>query len=397
MVFSRSRRFTIVFALGILTSLSPFAIDVYLAAFPQIASDLNTTSARVALSLSSYFVGLAIGKLIYGPLLDRFGRKRPLYAGLTLFIIACIGCVQAQSVEALIAWRFVQALGGCVSQVAAMTMVRDLFPPRDSARMLSMLMLVVGLSPLFAPTAGMLIATAWGWQFVFVGLVFMALLIGGLARTVLPVTREPDASVSLHPVAILKDFASILRVPQFHTYVIAGSLSFAGLFVYVAGSPLIFLDVFGVSVQDYGVIFAVLGVAFVLSGQINVVLSRWATPQRIFQTALAVQTTIALVFLIGTASGMFGLVATIVLIGGFVTCLGMTYPNAAAIALAPFVHKAGRAAALIGSIQIGTGALISSGVGLFDATSALPTAALMAGGNLMAMTVLVLGKKRVNV
>jgi len=154
----------IIVILGALSTISPFAIDMYLPAFPEMATALDTTTARISLSLASYFAGLAAGQLIYGPLLDRFGRKLPLYAGLVLFVLASVACLLSRNVEWLVAWRFVQALGGCAAQVAAMAMVRDFFPARDTAKIISLLILVISASPMLAPSIGVFVAVNWGWQ-----------------------------------------------------------------------------------------------------------------------------------------------------------------------------------------------------------------------------------------
>jgi MFS transporter, DHA1 family, multidrug resistance protein len=150
----------IILILGALSTVSPFSIDMYLPAFPQIAHDLGTTPAQISLSVSGYFIGLALGQLFYGPLLDRFGRKPPLYAGLSLFTVASLGCIAVRSPELFIAFRLLQALGGCVAQVGAIAMVRDFFPARESAKILSLLMLVLSVSPLFAPSVGSVITTS---------------------------------------------------------------------------------------------------------------------------------------------------------------------------------------------------------------------------------------------
>src|SRR5882757_3495381 len=143
--------FTYVLILGLLTALGPFSIDMYLPGFGDIAKNLGTTVAKVALSLSSYFIGVSLGQLLYGPLLDRYGRKKPLYAGLALYIIASAVCMRAGDINTLIVLRFVQAVGSCAATVAAMAMVRDLFGAKESAKVFSLLLLVVGASPLIAP------------------------------------------------------------------------------------------------------------------------------------------------------------------------------------------------------------------------------------------------------
>ncbi len=169
-------RFVVILILGSLSTISPFAIDMYLPAFPGIAVALHTTTARISLSIASYFVGLATGQLVYGPLLDRFGRKPPLFAGLILFVVASVLCLFSRTVEWLVAMRFLQALGGCGAQVASMAMVRDFFPVHETAKIISLLILILGVSPLLAPSVGGFVALHLGWQWVFVILASVALL-----------------------------------------------------------------------------------------------------------------------------------------------------------------------------------------------------------------------------
>ncbi|MEO5999331.1 MAG: MFS transporter, partial [Chitinophagaceae bacterium] len=151
---SSKQYFILILILGTLTALSPFSVDMYLPGFPAIAADLHTTTAQVSLSLSGFFIGISAGQILYGPLLDRFGRKKPLYIGLAVYILASLGCVLVTSIEMLILLRFVQAIGSCVAGVVAIVMVRDLFPVQDNAKVFSLLMLVLGTSPLIAPTIG---------------------------------------------------------------------------------------------------------------------------------------------------------------------------------------------------------------------------------------------------
>ncbi len=171
----KKHKFLWILILGLLSAIGPFSIDMYLPGFPAIAKSLNTTVSHVSLSLSSFFIGICFGQFLYGPLLDRFGRKKPLYFGLSLYIIAAIGCALASSVNALIWLRLLQALGGCVGMVASRAMVRDLFPVEENAKVFSLLMLVVGVSPLIAPTLGGYITAEFGWDYVFGVLTVMVL------------------------------------------------------------------------------------------------------------------------------------------------------------------------------------------------------------------------------
>src|ERR1700743_3595569 len=158
---TKQRYFFTILILGSLTALGPFSIDMYLPGFPAIARSFHTTTAQVSLSLASFFVGISAGQLLYGPLLDRFGRKKPLYIGLTLYIIASVCCLLVKSIEALIILRFVQAIGSCAAAVASVAMVRDLFPAKDNAKVFALLMLVISASPMLAPTAGGYVTAAF--------------------------------------------------------------------------------------------------------------------------------------------------------------------------------------------------------------------------------------------
>ena len=385
----------IILILGALSTVSPFSIDMYLPAFPQIAHDLGTTQAQISLSVSGYFIGLALGQLFYGPLLDRFGRKPPLYAGLSLFTVASLGCIAVRSPELFIAFRLLQALGGCVAQVGAIAMVRDFFPARESAKILSLLMLVLSVSPLFAPSIGSVITTSIGWPWIFVALAGFAVLLMIVIRLLLPEGHWPDPQISLLPRAILEGFHQILIRPQFYTYALAGAFAFAGLFVYVAGSPIVFIDGFQVGPRAYGLIFAVLACGFIGGSQLNIWLSRRHADHKIFRVAVICQNVIMLIIVLGTLFGWYSLAGTVVLLLAYLPFCGIAYPNAAAIALAPFSKNVGSASAVLGFLQMGIGALASTGVGLLHATSSLAVFLVMAATALVGLVILLANHSRI--
>lgn len=386
-------RVLIIIILGALATISPFAIDMYLPAFPEIAKALQTTTARVSLSLPSYFAGLAAGQLAYGPLLDRFGRKRPLYAGLGVFIVASVLCLFAQNVESLIVLRFVQAVGACAAGVAAMAMVRDFFPAHETAKIISLLVLVISASPLLAPSVGVFVAERLGWQWVFIVLAAFVLLMLVLTRWVLPDGHSQDRSVSLRLRPIAQSYMAVLREPQFLTYAVAGALAFSGLLVYVTSSPIVFLEVFQVSTKQFGLIFAGLSVGFIGANQVNVLLLRRFTSEKIFRGALLVECLTTLLLLIGTTLGWFGLSATLVLLFIALTSIGLAYPNAAALALVPFSRNIGSASAMLGFVQIGVSGLAAASIGVFDSKTMLPVAAVFMGTAWLAGAILWFGKR----
>ncbi|MGI4819959.1 MAG: multidrug effflux MFS transporter [Janthinobacterium lividum] len=391
---TKQKYFFLILLLGTLTALGPFSIDMYLPGFPAIAENLHTTVARVALSLSSFFVGISAGQLLYGPLLDRFGRKKPLYFGLLLYVVSSAGCLAVHSIEQLIILRFVQAIGSCAAAVASVTLVRDLFPVKDSAKVFALLMLVVGVSPMVAPTVGGYVSAAFGWQAVFLMLGAIGALLLLATFFWLPDNYKPDLTLSLKPRPILTNFWAVLREPQFTTYAFTGAISFSGLFAYVSGSPLVFMDIFHVDGKVYGWIFAFLSIGLIGSSQVNSQLLRKYQSEQIVLAALLCQSVIACIFLILTSANIIELGGTVAFLFLYLCCLGFTNPNTSALSLAPFTRNAGSASALMGAIQMALGALASVSVSLFNTHSATPMVAIMAGTALSALLVLLISRKR---
>lgn len=378
--------------LGALCVITPFAIDMYLPAFSHIAREFHTETHSISLSLSSYFVGFAIGQLFYGPLLDRFGRKRPLYFGLVAYVLCSVGCAMAPSLHAFVVLRSLEALGGCAAQVAAIAMVRDFFPVEQSARVFSLLFLMIGASPLLAPTIGSALMSGLGWRWIFAVLAAMAFVILIVTFFLLPEGHQPDKSVSLRLAPILGNFWTIFRTPQFLVYTLAGAFSFAGLFTFVAGSPVIFMDGFHMGTKGFGITFAVLVMGFIGGNNLNVLLLKKFNSQQIFLAALTAQMILGTAFLIGALAHLLDLYGMMALFFLYLSCIGFTYPNGAAIALAPFSRDAGSASAMFGSVQTGIGAVISMSIGFLGAQAVI---AIMAGTAFVAFLAILLGRRAI--
>jgi DHA1 family bicyclomycin/chloramphenicol resistance-like MFS transporter len=385
----------IIFILGALSTISPLAIDMYLPAFPEMAKALDTSTARISLSLSSYFAGFAAAQLVYGPLLDRFGRKKPLYVGLGLFVLASVACLLARNVEWLIGWRFVQALGGCAAAVAAMAMVRDFFPARDTAKIISLLILVISASPLLAPSIGVFVAVNWGWQWVFIVLSTFVLVMFAVSAWILPDGYEPDRSIRLRPLPILRNYWAVLREPQFLVYALAGAFAFSGLLVYVTSSSIVFMEVFHVNAKQFGAIFAGLSVGFIGANQVNIFLLRKFSSERIFRGAMWAVCPVATVLLIGTINGWFGLWSTLALLFVTLSALGLSAPNGSALALVPFDHNIGSASAMLGFLQLGVAGLASACIGVFDSHSLMPVALVLTATSWISLAILLIGRRRI--
>lgn len=366
---------------------------MYLPGFPAIAKDLHTDVPTIGFSLTSFFIGISAGQLLYGPLLDKYGRKKPLYAGLILYIATSIGCMYSHTIESLVALRFFQAIGSCAATVAAVAMVRDLFPVKDNARVFALLMLVVGASPMVAPAVGGYVTHAFGWNTVF--LILTVLGVGILLACLLwlPESYRPDSTISLKPKPIINNFLAVLTNAQFTTYALAGALSFAGIFTYVSGSPKVFMEVYGVSGEVYGWIFAGLSVGFIGCSQVNSFLLRRFQSRQIIPVALAFQSAFGILLFLAAITHVLTLTLLLILLFGYLCCLGFVNPNTAALCLAPFSKNAGSASAVMGALQLGIGAITSAAVSAVKIPNASPMAFTLALCGLTALGVLLTGRR----
>ncbi|HEY6977615.1 MAG TPA: multidrug effflux MFS transporter [Chitinophagaceae bacterium] len=389
----RKNKLLLILILGLLSAIGPFSIDMYLPGFPDIAADLDTSIAHVSLSLSSFFIGISAGQLLYGPLLDRFGREGPLYTGLSLYLVTSFACTFANSANALITFRLLQALGACGGMVASRAIVRDLFPVHEIAKVFSMLMLVIGVSPIIAPTVGGYITAAFGWQYVFVVLTVMAAIILAGVYFILPESKKADPDFSLKPRPIVNGFLSVLKQPQFFTYAFTGAVATSGLYAYISGSPYVFMELFKVSEKEYGWLFALIAAGLIGSSQVNsVLLSRWKSEQ-IIKIALLIQSVTGIFLFAGTLFGWLELLSTTFLIFIFLCCQGFTFPNSSALSLAPFSRNAGSASALLGAIQMGIGTLSSAMVSILSNNTALPMTGVMACCAIASFSILMIGRR----
>ncbi len=393
MANNSKKNFYLILILGSLTAIGPFSIDMYLPAFPDIAKNLHTTVGHVTLSLSSFFIGISAGQLLYGPLLERFGRKKPLYVGLCIYLLTSIGCALAQSVDALIFLRLLQALGACVGMVAARAMVRDLFEVKENAKIFSTLMLVVAVSPIIAPTLGGYITSVWGWRSVFVMLIIVGIVILAGVYFLLPESKKPDPGFSLRPLPIINSFTSVAVHPQFYTYALTAAISAASIYAYIGGSPHVFMEIFKVNERQYGWIFALIAMGLIGASQVNSVLLKTYTSDEIIRAASYCQSVIGILMALITLLGWGDLFVLIFMIFIFMSCQGFIFPNASALSLAAFGHNAGSASALLGAIQMSIGAGTSALVSVLQNHTALPMTGVMACCALAALFVFSFGRK----
>ncbi len=375
---SKKENFVLILILGALCTISPFSIDMYLPGFPAIAENLNTSIYNVQLSLTAYLVGIAIGQLFYGPLLDKYGRKKPLYVGLIIYILTSIACAYTFSVDHLIVMRFLQAIGGCVGMVAAQALVRDLFPSNKTAQVLSLLTLVIAVSPMVAPTVGGYVTAHFSWQMVFWVLAAITLLILIGIKWYLPPGAQPDTTISLRPRKVVQNYLMVLKNRQFLVYMLVGGIAGAAPFAYIAGSADVFMNRYGISETGYGWIFALLATAMIGSTQMNHLLLKKFSSEQIIRVSLLYQSIVGLAMIVGVWMQWLDVYSLICLMFIFLTGHGLNSPNTAALSLEPFSKNAGSASAMMGSVRMAMGGITSALVSIFHTGTALPMVTLMA-------------------
>lgn len=374
--------------MGALTAIGPLSIDMYLPAFPAIGREFAATG-RVELTLASFFTGLALGQLFYGPLSDRFGRKPPLYAGLALYTVASIGAALAGHIEALIAWRFLQGLGGCAGMVIARAVVRDRCQPAEAAQAFSMLMLVMGLAPILAPLLGSYLLLAGGWRSLFLvlatfGAFCLLLAWHGLGESL--VRRLPRLELR----KVLAAYSGLLRDRHFTGHVLASGLAFSGMFAYIAGSPFVLMQLHGLDARSYGWVFGGNALGLIAAAQVNAHLLRRnrCDMRTLLRRGLATAALAGSSLLTLALAGQLGLPTLLPGLFLYVASLGFISPNAGASALAGHGHQAGTASALMGALQFLLATLAGAAMGLWHDGSALPLAAALAlsgGGGLLVL------------
>jgi DHA1 family bicyclomycin/chloramphenicol resistance-like MFS transporter len=366
---SPDHRTGLIVLLGSLTAIAPMSIDMYLPSFPVLATALDTDAAAVQRTLSVFFIGLALGQLVYGPVSDRVGRRLPLLAGLALYTAASVGCALAGSIGQLVVWRGLQALGGCAGVVMARAVVRDTFGPREQARVLSSLLLVMGVAPILAPLLGGWLLDLVGWRAIFCVLVGFGAATWIAVYRGLPDTDPAARATRLMPADVLAAFGRVARDPRFGRHAITGGLGQCVLFAYIAGAPFLYIETLGLPASAFAAVFGVNATGLIAASQLNRALLRRVEPAVLLRRALALQVVACAVLTAVAWRAVPGLVA----VGGpvllAVLLLGFILPNATALALAPFDRDAGTASALLGCAQYGMSGLATLGITMaFDGT-----------------------------
>jgi DHA1 family bicyclomycin/chloramphenicol resistance-like MFS transporter len=371
--------------LALLTALGPLSTDLYLPSLPFITRDLATTTADTQLTLSAFLAGFAVGQVFYGALSDTIGRKPVLLAGLAIFVLASLGCALAWNVEALIGFRFLQALGASGPIVLGRAVVRDLYDGREAARQLSLMATIMGLVPAVAPVLGGVLQLAFGWRSAFLA----CLLCGGLLLAVvllaMPETIRERRKEAFSIATILRGFGHLLRLPAYRAYVGLAALTYSGLFAWISGSSFILQGIYGLHELAFAFSFVAVVLGYVAGTMLAQRLVARRGPERTVAIGVgclfAGGVAMLAVILLGFASP-----AAIIVPMAVYTCgVGLTLPPSMALAMAPFPDRAGAASSFLGLCQMSSAALVGAAIGHALAASALPMGLAVAATGTLAL------------
>jgi len=373
------RHLELIILMGSLQALAPLSIDMYLPSMPLLEGIFHASTAAVQATLITFFLGYALGQSLYGPVTDRFGRKPPLYFSLLLFLVSSAICALAPTVQLLALFRLFQALGACGGAVMSRAMVRDLFPPEDLRRIFSMLVLVIGVSPLVAPLIGGYLLLWFGWQSIFWlhTLLAAAALLGVYFR--LAESMAPGAARPLHASLILSTYSRLFRDRAFLGASLVCGFSSAGMFAYIASAPFVFISLYKVSPQRFGWLFGAIALGLITASQVNGRMSYRISLSKVLRNANLVQLAAGLLLLGAALTGIGGPAAVFLPVFVYMCAAGFVFPNGTTLAMTHHAKIAGTESALLGTNQFFIAAVSTTVLALIETSSALPMAIVIAG------------------
>lgn len=374
--FNRHSKFMLIWVLAFMSALAPLATDMYLPALTEVQNAFNTTESLTQLSIASFFIAFSFGQLVYGPLSDAFGRKKPLYIGTLLYVFASIACVSVDSIYAFIFFRFIQALGGCSGVVIARAIINDKFDVKEGAAVLAIMMMVGALAPMLAPTLGGVVLEYLSWKFIFWLLFIFGFILFFMIIIFLPETSKEEYRIKFNLPSIIDNYISILKDRRFVIYVLSFSCTLACIFVYITGSSFVFREHFGLSAQKFGLVFGLNALGGTISSIINARLVRTYSPYNILQIAFFFMMVFAVLLII---SGVFALPFLLFEIFLFATMsmIGFIAPNITVLAMSRFKKKSGSASAVLGTTQFAIAGFASFMVSILGANHPAPLSILI--------------------
>jgi len=381
----------LVVLLGALVALGPLTVDLYLPALPRMTVDLRTTESMLQLTLTASVVGSALGQLVAGPISDAVGRRLPMLAGLAGYVATSVLCALAPTIEVLIVARVAQAVSGAAGIVVARAVLRDLVSGRELARLLSVLVFVSGMAPIVAPVIGGQLLRVGGWRTLFVVLAAFGTVLLVVLLVALPESLPPDRRQRGGVPKALRAYVGLLVDPVFVGYALAGGFAFGALFGYISGSSFVFEGVFGLSPQQFSLLFAVNSLGLMLAAQTNGrLVRRLVEPRRMLTMGQLAAVASAGVLVAAAATSFAGLYGVVVPLFFVVATFGLVTPNAQALALARYPESAGTAAAVLGAAQFAIASFTGPMATAVAVTSALPMAVVVAGSMVLGLAARVL-------
>jgi MFS transporter, DHA1 family, multidrug resistance protein len=375
-----------------MAALPAVTTDLYLPSLPAVAEDLGSGTALVQATITGVLIGGAIGQLLVGPLSDRYGRRGPAMIGISLHVVASLLCALTPGIWPLLVLRVIQGVGNAAATVTAMAVIRDRYTGAGASVLMSRLMLVIGVAPLLAPTAGGLIAGWWGWRATFVVLAILGLVLISVIAWALPETLPPAARRREPLAASFAGFGDLLRDRPFMALAVLPGLALAGLISYVAGSPFVLQEGYGLSETQFALLFALNGAGLVLGSQLNASLVRRFEPVAVLGVTIPLAAVLGVVLLVLVVTGTGGLAGLIVPLWFLLSTTAFIMPNATALALTLHGERAGTAAALIGALQAGIAGTVSPVVGLLGGDDVAMALVILASVTTSLLVFLVAGR-----
>ncbi|HVZ13649.1 MAG TPA: multidrug effflux MFS transporter [Bauldia sp.] len=361
--------------LGLLTAVGPFAIDMYLPALPAIANDFHVSPAAAQGSILAFFLAIALGQIVYGPISDSYGRKRPLYFGLALYVVGTIACSLAPSIEWLIAARFIQGIGACAGGTIPSAIVRDLHTGHEAARLMSLIMLVFSVSPMLAPLTGSLVVQFGTWREIFLIIAVLGLASLAVGIFWLRETRPPGQRVPFHAGEIARNYLALFRDRHYLGVVFIGAFGVSSFFAYLAGSSFIYIDHFGLTPTQFSFAFSINAIAFIGMAQFAGYFGKRFGLPLVINVALAFYLLVTLILLVLILLGVDNVFVFIGFLFVAFGSMGLVIPSTAPLALQEYGETAGTASALMGTLQLVVAAVV---IGIVSAFSgALPMVVAM--------------------
>lgn len=381
--------------LGLLAALSTLTIAMYIPGFHQMANDFKVSENQIAFTLTSYFIGITVGQLIYGPIIDKYGRKNPLLISLCIFIVSSIGCSLANSLNILILLRFIQAIGASAGMVSALAIITDVFEPAERPKAFSLVMTVLGVAPIVSPSLGSFFVAAYNWEAVFYAITVYGAVVVFLIFMFLPETARYASPEKLRIKQVLANYGSVLKNKIFSLHAIGGSMANAVIFAFVAASPAIFMGFYKVTPKEFGLLYGISATGAMMGNYLNGVLVKKIHSRKMMMAgALSLFALTSAVALITYFADGFPYQAMVVTLFFILLCVGLIYPNTINAALSPFKELAGSASALNGSLMMAMSALITAIIGALSTSSPFTMFAIMVAASALVLVFLQMAKQR---